>query len=243
MPESAGQKEGNSLKSPNLKQWENFNLKGELENYFKIPVKVENDANAGALGEAMHGAGKNCSNLFYFTISTGIGSGIIIDNKIYGGSNGLAGELWPFVPTFYSPDDNGLYNEKVQPIIDLSSGNGIVKQIAYWIDKGEKTIIPKDNISTYTIIDAYRQNDSLAIRVVERAKDVLAATINFAVSVLDPDMVVLGGGLCFDESVFVEPIKQRVKENAIIDAFKNINIVRAELWENAAVYGAASLFE
>jgi glucokinase len=229
---------------PNLKQWKNFCLKDELEKTINIPVKLENDGNAGALGETVYGAGKGYSNVFYFTISTGIGSGIIIDKKIYSGANGLAGELWGFFPTFYARTLSKLIgNDNIQTIMDLSSGNGIVKQASIQINKGAKTIISKNDISTYTIIDALKKGDKLATEIINDAISVLAATISFAVSILDPELVVLGGGLCFDESLFVNPIIEKLRNLETLEQFKNVKISRAKLWDKAAIYGAVSLFE
>ena len=237
-------KNGIILSPPNLKQWKNFHLKDELEKRFNIPVKIENDGNAGALGETLHGAGNGCSNIFYFTISTGIGSGIIINKKIYSGANGLAGELWGFFPTFYERILNKhIANNDVQTIMDLSSGNGIVKQASLQINKGTRTLIPRDNISTYTIIDALKKGDNLAAEIIDDAINVLTATISFAVSILDPELVVLGGGLCFDESLFVNPIIEKIRKLETLDPFKNVKISRAKLWDKAAIYGAIGLFE
>ncbi len=229
---------------PNLKQWNNFHLKDRLEKRFNIPVKIENDGNAGALGETLHGAGKGYSNVFYFTISTGIGSGIIIDKKIYSGANGLAGELWGFFPTFHAGTLNKLgHKDEIQTIMDISSGNGIVKQASIQISKGAKTIIPKNDISTYTIIDALKKGDNLADEIINDAINVLTATISFAVSILDPELVVLGGGLCFDESLFVNPIIEKIRKIETLTQFKNVKISRAKLWDKAAIYGAIGLFE
>ena len=81
-------------KLPNLEAWDGFEIGREMKVQYRVPVRVQNDANAAALGEALYGGGRGYSSVFYITISTGIGGGFVLDKKIINRSNNLAGEIW-----------------------------------------------------------------------------------------------------------------------------------------------------
>jgi glucokinase len=222
------------LSPPNLPDWTDFHLAERMAGDLGVPVTVENDANAGALGEAIHGAGKGHDVVLYITISTGIGAGIVINGSIHRGRRGLAGGIWSYPP-------GSLEGKPGANITELSSGNGLVARAADRIGGGAATSIPTDDISTHSIIAAYESGDLLAVELVESARATLAGTICFALHLLSPDIVVLGGGLCTNESWFVKPLQEQVRGTLPIDAMKDIPIVRAEHLDEAVLYGALAL--
>ncbi len=101
-------KSGIFRKLPNLSSWDGFNIKKELRAIYHVPVRVQNDANAAALGEALHGGGKGYSVVYYITISTGIGGGLVIEGQIINGSNELTGEIWA-LPVFQNNCGHSFY--------------------------------------------------------------------------------------------------------------------------------------
>jgi glucokinase len=234
-PGPLDQEKGIILTPPNLQNWHGFELVRSLDDALHAPVKLENDANAGALGEALYGAGRGYDSVFYMTISTGIGSGIVIDKKIYRGSKGMAGEIWAFAPGIFGGQTGG------KNITERASGNGICACVKERIDRGEKTSIPSDNISTHTILDANEKGDRLALDVMKTAVDTLSGSLIFIQALLAPDIIVLGGGLCTDSKWFVDPICARVKE-ILPDALQQAPIVRAQAWDNAVLLGAVNIF-
>lgn len=114
------QETGVILSPPNLLQWDNFPLAEILKKEFSVDVILENDANAGALGEAVFGAAQDAKTVLYFSLSTGIGAGIVIDKKVHGGYKGLTGEIWCVPPKLFGADTGE------QSINEISSGNGMV---------------------------------------------------------------------------------------------------------------------
>ena len=234
-PGPLNQATGEVLSPPNLRHWDRFPLVDRLTDRFNIPVFLENDGNAGALGEALFGSGLNHRRVFYMTLSTGLGTGLVLDRKIYRGAHGLAGEIWAF--------DQGLFPVADRQVIinDMGSGNGMIKEALQYIQAGEKTEIPLDIADSRFILEASERGDTVAEKVVQHAREVVAATICMALYLLDPDIIVLGGGLCTKPHRILDPVLEIVNNKLRIEQLKNTPIVRAKLWEDAVLYGAVGL--
>ena len=165
---------GTVLAPPYLPCWDRFPVADRLKREFDVPVFLENDGNAGALGEALFGSARGCRRVFYMTISTGLGAGIVIDRRIYRGAHGLAGEIWAFDPgLFPGSGRNVILNE-------IASGTGMVLQARHYIGQGMETGIPTDVSDSRVILEASEQGDALAVRIVEETRQTLAATLLFA---------------------------------------------------------------
>lgn len=224
------------LSPPNLPEWKDFSLSSRLAEALGVPVRLGNDANVGALGEAVYGSARGAETVFYMTISTGIGTGIVSDGRVHGGARGLAGELWAFDPSAFGGVSRGNVNE-------LASGTGLIRQAERALRAGRPTRIPADDVTSATILRAFGDGDPLAVEIVERARQCLAATLAFVVHVVAPDVIVLGGGLCTDTDWFVRPLQERVPGLVGIPQLRDTPIRRAELWDDAVLYGAISLFK
>jgi glucokinase len=234
-PGPLNQETGEVLSPPNLRQWDRFPLVDRLADHFEVPVFLDNDGNAGALGEALFGSARNHNRVFYMTLSTGLGTGLVLDKKIYRGAHGLAGEIWAF--------DQGLFPVADREVIinDMGSGNGMIKEALRYIQAGERTEIPPDVDDSRIILEASERGDGIAEKVVRHAREVIAATICMALYLLDPDIIVLGGGLCTKPHRILEPVLDIVSRKLRIDSLKRTPIVRAELWEDVVLYGAIGL--
>ncbi len=228
-------KTGTVLSPPNLKQWVRFSLTKILGKELKIPTILENDANAGALGESLFGSGIKHKNVLYLTISTGLGCGIVINKQIHQGYKGLAGEVWAFGPEMFGVNK---YNDNLN---DLASGNGMVLQAKKCITKGEQTVLKNVDITTHNILEAYSKNDDVATKILNTARSMIVSTLCFSLYLLSPDIVVLGGGLCTDPRWFVNPVIKRVRKMVAIKELRNIPIRRAQLSDSAVLYGAIGL--
>lgn len=224
---------------PQLPRWDGFRLAEELRAALKTPIYMENDANLGALGEAVAGGDPASKNLFYMTVSTGIGVGIVNEGRILSGARGLAGECWSFQPGLFFADIPGEM-QKLQgfDIGEFAAGRGMVRYCRELIAAGEQTTIPADDVSTYTIIAAWREGDSLAERVLERSRTTLAAALSFIVTVIDPEEIVLGGGLCVDEEWIVAPVREKLSRMLPPGMGTGLQLRRAKLWDEAVLYGA-----
>jgi glucokinase len=236
-PGPLDQEAGVVLTPPNLPGWRDVPLGKLLQERFDVPVRLENDGNAGALGEAVYGEGAGFHTVFYCTISTGIGAGIVIDGKIHRGRCGLAAEVWAFEPEYYYGRKTGITIE------DRSSGNGIVSQARRLLREGRASSIPFDNITTRTVIGAFEQGDTLATEILEQARNMVGGMLVNAITFLAPDIIVLAGGLCTNPAWYVDPVAARVAEWVKIKELQDTPIKRAKLWDSAVLYGAIRLAE
>ncbi len=236
-PGPLDQGRGIVMSPPYLPQWDRFPVADRLKEEFDVPVFLENDGNAGALGEALFGSARDCRRVFYMTISTGLGTGIVIDRRVYRGAHGLAGEIWAFDPgLFPGAGRNVILNE-------IASGTGMVLQARHYLGQGKESGIPADVGDSRVILEAAERGDALAVRIVEEATETLAATLLFVLYLLDPDVIVLGGGLCTKPHRIVEPVLNIVREKLRIRRLADVPIRRSELGEHVVLYGAVGLVQ
>jgi glucokinase len=219
---------------PNLPAWDGFNLRPELESHYDVPVRVQNDANAAALGEAAHGGGRGYSSVYYITISTGIGGGFILDRRIFNGTNHLAGEIWAL------PVDNF---GRSDILINSSSGPGIVRTANRLMGEGEASSLSElENFNTAEVFRHASRGDRLAKSVMENAaRNMVYAIIGIQLAI-DPDVVLIGGGLACEDDCMINPIRELLAEMAYFEHHRRSNIRKAELWDEAVLFGAVSLF-
>ncbi len=228
---------GEILAPPNLPGWRNFPLTELLQSRLDLPVRLENDANLGALGEATYGTGAGYRSIFYLTISTGIGSGLVIDGKIFGGHRGIAGEVYALEPGhFYGRNGEGNLN-------DLASGPGLVRCARHRLANGETSSLPgpADDFDTPELLAAAEAGDTVALTTLEAGRHAIAGLLTTVLLVVAPDSIVLAGGLCTESRWFVDPVRERVKAWMPIPELAEVPIERAKLWDRAVLYGAAQL--
>lgn len=192
------------IKSQHIAGWEYFPLPEVLSAHFGLPVYMENDANAAALGEWYYGAGERCGSMFYVQVSTGIGSGIVIGGKIYRGM-GLAGEFGHL-----TIEDDGLQCAcgKRGCLESYSSGWGIASR-ARGLYAGLKddsalrqlTAGKPENVTTELVFEAYRRGDQSMRELLRSAMASLARCVADAVCILDPERVVIGGGIARSRAI------------------------------------------
>ena len=223
------------LDPPNLPGWQNFPLVETLATQIGVPIKLENDANAGALGEAIFGTGRNHESVFYLTISTGIGAGLVIDGRIFQGFRGMAGEVHAIDPGTYFGRPTG------DNVIERASGPGMVRSARRRIKAGTPTTLDADSLDTYSLLAGLDENDPVAVDTVETARDAIAGLLVNVLTILAPSVIVMAGGLCAENRWFVDPVRERVRRWTTIPVLKEIPIERASLWDTAVLYGAAVL--
>jgi glucokinase len=231
--------------APNLPGWRDVPLRKILEDEFNMKVVLENDANAAAWGERCFGAGQGVNNLVCFTLGTGIGGGIIIDGKIYHGSNYGAAELGHMTVNKDGPRCNcGNYG----CLEAYSSATGIKNRIKNRIKEGIKSEFLNfdedklfESLRLKSIFEAARKGDKLTKSVVEEAISYLGIAIANIANILNPEMVVLVGGITNEGEKLLIPLKGEVKKRAFYSNYKSLKIVIGELGGNAGVLGAAAL--
>jgi glucokinase len=220
---------------PNLPDWDGFNIRGALASYYGVPVAVQNDANAAALGEAVHGGGRGCDSVYYITISTGIGGGYIVNRKIVTGYNHLTGEIWAL------PVDN--FGEQ-DILINSASGPGIVRTAKKLLMSGRaSSLADSETFDSEDVFKHAQQGDDLAREVMKSAVRNMAYAIITILLAIDPEVILIGGGLACDDDCMINPIRSMLAEQAYFSEHRNANIRKALLWEKAVLYGAVSLFD
>ena len=231
--------------APNLPGWRDVPLKNKLENEFNMKVVLENDANAAAWGERCFGVGQGVNNLVCFTLGTGIGGGIIIDGKIYHGSSYGAAELGHMTVNKDGPRCNcGNYG----CLEAYSSATGIKNRIKNRIKEGIKSEFLNfdddnlfESLRLKSIFEAARKGDKLTKGVVEEAISYLGIAIANIANILNPQMVVLVGGITNEGNKLLIPLRREVKKRAFYSNYKSLKIVIGKLGGNAGVLGASAL--
>jgi len=209
--------------APNLPGWKKVHIKDILEQEFKLPVFVDNDANCAALAELKFGAAKKCKHVIYMTISTGIGGGIIIDRKVYRGAIGSAGEFGHMIIMPNGPK--------------CSCGNyGCLEALA-----SGSAIRRKTGMDAIALELAARQGDKKALQVIEKVGFYLAIGVANMVNTFNPEMVIIGGGLSNMRELLMKPILKNYKKYTLKLPQKYAKIVKAKLGGKAGVLGAAVL--
>jgi glucokinase len=231
--------------APNLPGWEGVPLKKILEDEFNMKVVLENDANAAAWGERCFGAGQGVNNLVCFTLGTGIGGGIIIEGKIYHGSNYGAAELGHMTVNRDGPRCNcGNYG----CLEAYSSATGIKNRIKSRIRKGVKShFLTFDNdhliesMSLKSIFETARIGDDLTQSVVKDAIAYLGIAIANIANILNPEMIILIGGITNEGDNLLNPLKKEVAGRTLNSNYKFLKIVIGKLGDLAGALGAAAL--
>ena len=218
---------------PNLPLWNGFSIKSRIENLYSVPAFLQNDANVATLGEALYGGGRGYKYVCYITISTGIGAGFVIDKRIVEGKNNLAGEIWALTVDNLGQSDI---------LLNACSGPGIVRNSKRLIDNGEESSLSTlDRIETKDVFNHAFNGDKVSKKVIENAWENMAFAIEIILVTLDPDIVLLGGGLCFEEKYMVDPVRERVYKRVFLETHKNTPVKRSDLWNEAVIYGAIAL--
>lgn len=237
-------KKGMIIENSNL-SWSNVPIVKILEKIIGIPVILENDANAAALGENLFGAGKDADNIIYITISTGIGGGIIIDRNIFHGGKGNAGEIGHMTLV---PDSNyqcGCGNYGCFEAV--ASGTAIARRGKEVLTKNKNSLIVKysnnkaDLIDAPLIAKAARDGDREAIEIYQLTGRLLGVGIANIVNLFDPEIVVLGGGVMHSKDLFYSELNDSLKERALQYNLKNLEIKEAKLGKDTGVMGAVAV--
>jgi trehalose synthase len=206
-----------------------------------LPTAIGNDANLAALGEQRFGAGKGTDNLVFITISTGIGGGIIIGGKPYTGATGYAGEIG-----HVTVDAHGPYGRSTTPGAweSLCSGTALARIMGERVDAGEPSMlagVPRDELDAQAIFEAMRAGDALAKSVVADAIEYLGAGFTSLVNMLNPGMVIVGGGLSNEWDSYIAPAIDIMRGQAFAGVGRTTPVVPAALGADAGALGAVAL--
>jgi glucokinase len=210
---------GTVLECPQLPSMHFYPLKNKIYEKFRLPVFMDNDANALLLGESIWGAGKGYRITLGFTLGTGLGCAIVIDNKLFTGTNGMTGEIWP------SPYKNGT-------IEDIVSGKGV--SLIYH-QKTNRMKTAKE-ISMLAI-----EGDSAAIESWDVFGGALAFAVAWGINMIDPGIVILGGSIANSFDLFYNSMESNLKNFICPVPAEKTKVVKAALGDDAGFIGAAAL--
>jgi glucokinase len=228
------------ITAPNIPGWKNLPVSSLIQERFTVPVYLGNDANLAALGEWKFGAGKGHSDLLYLTISTGIGGGIISGNRLITGTRGMAGELGHVVAI---PDGPMCACGKKGHIEAVSSGTAIARYVKEKIAEGIPSIFPPGSTpSSKEIASAAAHGDELSIQAFRQAGYYLGQAIADWIHILNPSILILGGGVSRSGDLLMKPLIASLKEHIITEEYiKDLKIEFAALGDDAGLLGALAL--
>jgi glucokinase len=229
--------------SPNLPGWRDVPLRDIMQERLGKRTFLINDANAAALGEFYFGAARGVRNFIYITLSTGIGGGIIIDGKIYGGAIGAAGEVGHM-----TIDDEG-------PICNcgnrgcwetLASGTALAREARQRIKEGVRTSILEyaegdvEKVTAQVIHNAAKEGDSLAKELIAQTGYYVGVGLINLINIFNPELIVIGGGLSNIGDILLEPAFKVARGRVYKEAFQAVRFASPELGRNSGVLGAAA---
>lgn len=235
------------INPPNLPCWRNFPLAREVSRGTRLPVLIDNDANAAGLAEAIWGAGKGYASVFYVTLGTGIGTGIILNGEIYLGRTGAAAEGGHVIIDYRGePCACG----KRGCIEALASGPALARRArqrlaATQASPSKILTLAGGNpeaITAETIAEAHRAGDPLAAQLLAETADYLAIWLGNVIDLLEPDVIVIGGGMSAVIESWFEHIRGQLPTWSINSRCQEIPLRRAAYGEDAGIAGAAALW-
>ncbi len=232
------------INPPNLPGWHNFPLACEISKAYRLPVRVDNDGNAAALAEALWGAGRGYRNIFCATIGTGIGTGIVFDGRIYHGRTGSAAEGGHMTIDYRGPRCGC---GKLGCIEALASGPAIARRAAEKISAGCHSAILDhaqgrlDRITSEMVGRAYVAGDALAKEILQETAEFLSIWLGNIVDLLEPDVMIIGGGAATMLKPFFEDIRNRLPTWCVNSQCQEIPLVTAHYGADAGIAGGAAL--
>lgn len=221
--------------------WGRVPLVDILQPHFDCPIVLDNDANMAALGELWQGAGSHVDSMILVTLGTGIGGGVIIDGKLFEGAHGAGGEIG-HIPFLDSDLETECGCGGYRCLELVASATGIIRRTKEALEKGE---IPSrlgriKNLNAKHILDGAKAGDPLAQAIVEETGYYLGRGLAIVSAVLDPEEIVIGGGVSEAGDIFLEPVREHYRKYAF-KSLKETPIVKASLGNQAGMIGAARL--
>lgn len=234
------------INPPNLPCWRNFPLADEVRRIYGVDAKVENDANAAGLAEYIWGAARGYRYVFYATLGTGIGTGIVLDGKIYWGRTGSAAEGGHMTIDWHGPVCNC---GKRGCIEILASGPAIARRTQEKIKTGPNrgaAILnlaggDAEQITSEHVAEAWRDGDPLAKEILDETAEMLTVWLGDVVDFLEPDVMVIGGGIGELASNWFGYIRERLPKWTINRRSQEIPLVLARYIADSGIAGAAAL--
>lgn len=237
-------KSGIIISPPNLaKGWHGFSVVEYVDKRFNLTAKLQNDANACALAEWKFGAGRGTQNMVFFTFGTGLGAGLILDGKLYSGTNDNAGEAGHIRLKKNGPVGFG----KEGSFEGFCSGGGIARLALQMADRCKKmpACIEKmggrDAITTKKLSEAAKAGDPFSRRVFAKSGEMLGKGLSIVIDILNPEKIVLGGVFMRSSELLIPSMRKVLERETLSGSLSVCEIVPAQLSENIGDVAALSL--
>ena len=232
--------------APNIPGWVNVPIAQMIEEEFNIPTRIDNDVRCAALGELKFGAGKGCENFVCITVGTGIGSGLVINGQLVRGAANAAGEIGHIKLQMNGGPICGCGDTGC--LEAFASGPSIVAMAQEYLKGGKSTKFREmagadGEITPYIVAKAAEAGDPVAKRIFEIIGTYIGMGLVSVINLLNPEKVIIGGGVAAAGDLLLDPIRKTIKERAMVVAGNSVEIVPAELGNSAGVIGASMLVE
>ena len=227
---------GTIFNPPNLNGWDNIPLRDILEKELRVPVAIENDANAAALGEWWKGAGSGTSSLFCITLGTGVGGGLVMDGKIWHGASSIAGEIGH---TTVIRDGIQCTCGNIGCLERYACSGGILKRVndALLREGDHAGLQPLKDLKQ--VSHMVMQGNEIVLNIIKETGVILGIAIANIANLLNPEIIVLFGGVTNLGENLVGPLKEEVNRRAFKKATESLRIELSQLGDNSGILGAA----
>jgi len=222
---------------PNLPGFRNVRLREALQDALQMPVHLEYDGHTAVLGEWWQGAGRGHESVVFVIIGTGLGGGMVLDGKLYRGKNRLAGAAGWF--TLATQTSNMGPSRHCGHWELLTAGPGIVRRAANALKGGRPSILAPQELTSEDVFDAARAGDALAQGIVAETAQIVGIGVANIVSLINPEMVILGGGVGMQSDLILEPVRRIVRGQAQPVSGLSVQVEVSQLGEDAGLLGAA----
>jgi glucokinase len=229
-------KNGVVIFSPNLKGWNNVSLAKYLHSEFNVPIRLLNDVNAICLGEWKYGVAQGCDNVFLFTLGTGVGGAAICEGRLLFGANGFAGE---FGHTTVNPKGPKCICGHYGHLERYVGAKYIVARAKKKMKRHKSSLARQDVLTPEIIALEARQGDTVARQTFAEVGYYIGVGVANILSLFDPDIVVISGGIARAGKVLFEPVRETVRRLVLGAEHRRYKIVPARLGDDAGILGAA----
>lgn len=231
------------ISCPNIPNWKNIELSKIMSDEFNFKVSVDNDVRVTALGEYHFGAGKGYKNILCAAVGTGVGGGIIIDGKVMHGPSYSMGEIGHITLKKDGPScgcgNNGCMES-------LASSLAIIREIKAVLNEGKSEIMQKQfdegmEINAYFASKASEKGDKEAQRIMQETGEWLGIGLASLINVLNPEVVIIGGGVAMAGDIIFNPVKEQIAKRALKVPGSFVKVLPAKLGDSAGMIGASTL--
>ncbi len=229
---------GTVMAPPIMPGWDRFPIRATLEDQWGTAVTLNNDAELGALGEWAYGAGRGEKNIAFIKVGSGIGAGLIINQQLYGGNTGSAGEIGHL-----TVDENGpLCACGNHGCLEaFAGGHAIASQARKLVASGKRTLLSEkslDSITARDVAEAARRGDLPAQEIIKRSGTFIGIAIAGLINLINPSTVIIGGGVAQVGDLLTGPIRQAVRERSLRASEHSVRITTAMLGRRSSLMGA-----